>query len=193
MPQPLGASFAPTFENARTMRPTGGGAAPSAQALQVLSYNLTPRVAGAPGVSPLQGQKRAGSSMGQAVLESVLKTVLGADAAMDISQGAQSSSPFGTQGPDPGVSGMTGGQIPNPVVHPGGGDGRVRVDDQTGGTSRGTNDPTHAGLQQWLQAEAERRRAMGGGSLPPMFGSQSFGAGQFTGAGGYAAPWMGQR
>lgn len=186
MPQPLGASFAPTFDNARQIRPTTGGTAPSSQALQVLSYNLQPRVAGAPGLSPVQGQRRAGSSMGQAVLESVLKTVLGPDAAVAIGQQAESSSPFGGPMTDPGIGAMTAGQAPNPVIHPGGEGAPRRGPEDPMGTPRGTEDPSAAGLQKWITDEMSRR--MAAASLPP-----SFQAGMLPGAGGYQPTWMGSR
>lgn len=123
MPMPLGASFAPTFENSRMQRPTTGGQ-PNAQALQVLSYQLKPRVAGAPGLSPLQGQQQAGSSIGQAVLRSVLRTVLGAgaDELFQDGGGESSFSPGsmpGASGYDPGFAGVTPPTPRNPVIHPG--------------------------------------------------------------------------
>lgn len=118
---PLGYSFAPTFQNAEMGARGGAPPAQAQQALQTLSFRLKPRVAGAPGsLSPLQGQDRAGSSIGQAVLESVLRTVLGAGAVLPGQAMGLSSDPNGVHGPlrqvsrDPGI----GGGAPMPTVTP---------------------------------------------------------------------------
>lgn len=163
MPQNLGYAFAPTFSNADLGKQGGSPPATPQGALQTLSFNLGPRVAGAPGgLSPLQGTNQAGSSISQAVLASVLRTVLGADAVSgSFGGGSEFQMP---QGAPP--------QAPTPVVHPGGdGNTRFRVPDpnapdrtdgpafeDSGLTPRGTEDPTHAGLQQWIAQE--RQRAM---------------------------------
>jgi hypothetical protein len=113
----VGYSFAPTFDNADMGRRGGSPPASSQQALEVLNFNLKPKVAGAAmgGFSPLVGQNQAGSSIGQAVLQSVLRTVLG-EGGMDMfGEGALG------RDRDPGLpAGMTPGQAPAPVIHPGG-------------------------------------------------------------------------
>lgn len=82
MADPIGASFAPTFENA-DLAARGGVAGSFPQgAIQILNYRL-PTVGGAAGVpgsiSPLLGDTRRGG-FGSAVLQSVLHTILGPDA-----------------------------------------------------------------------------------------------------------------
>lgn len=86
---PLGYSFAPTFSNAELGKRGGSPPASSQQALQTLSFRLKPRIAGAPG-SPtsLMGAGPQGSPISSAVLESVLRTVLGPDAAAMLSAGS---------------------------------------------------------------------------------------------------------
>ena len=78
----LGYSFAPTFENAETAKRGGSPAEFPQGSIQVLNFRL-PRVAGAPGpnaLSPLVGDRPSGG-FGNAVLQSVLQTVLGPEAA----------------------------------------------------------------------------------------------------------------
>lgn len=81
MPGPnFGYSFEPTMESADRARRGGvPGAAPQG-AIQTLNFRL-PRVTGAASLSPLTGQDRVGTNFGGAVLQSVLKTVLGPQAA----------------------------------------------------------------------------------------------------------------
>lgn len=116
MPSPttrnqIGYSFAPTFENAELAGRSGG---PQAQGpLQVLSYRLkrSPAITG--GFSPLAGDQMSGAS-NSALIQSILHTVLGPDAA----QAFLSSLSSGVGG------GMGGGMsMPAnnaPVVKPGG-------------------------------------------------------------------------
>jgi hypothetical protein len=75
----LGYSFAPTFENAEQGRRGGSPAVTSQDPLQVLSYRLPKWKGAAGGLSPMQGTERVGSAISSAVLESVFRTVLGAD------------------------------------------------------------------------------------------------------------------
>lgn len=137
MPPTIGATFAPTFENSELAtrdRATTRASSP----LKVLNYSMEPRVAGSPGgLSPLQGQRFAGSPIGQAVLESVLRAVLGADASMFLNSGGQANTSRGPEGwggqsRDTGMQdlqgafqGLVGGgediRSPRaPVIHPGG-------------------------------------------------------------------------
>lgn len=103
MPNPMGVSFAPTFENSELAQSRSGFSQPQ-EALQVLSYRL-PRVRGAGSISPLVGdQMRGGPNM--SVLESVFRTILGPDAAAAFLSGQM------PQG------GAAMGQPPSPVVHP---------------------------------------------------------------------------
>lgn len=75
-----GVTFAPTADAARRAKMGGVAASPRGDAVQVLNFQLKPRVAGVPGgLSPLQSQTTVGG-FGNAVVQSVLKTVLGADA-----------------------------------------------------------------------------------------------------------------
>lgn len=125
MAEQLGVSFAPTFENADLGKRTG---TPSSGPLQVLSYRI-PKFRGAGGgLSPLQGDERAGSSVGRAVLESVFRTVLGseADAFLASMSGGGGGSSFGQPARDPAAdfwgnfaSQFGGGFAPPPVVRPG--------------------------------------------------------------------------
>lgn len=126
MPQPIGYAFAPTTENAQE-RPRGG-MDQSQRALQTLSFSL-PTFAGAgrrKGLSPLQGQSFAGSPMSQAVLQSVLRTVLGPEAMGSFDQ--SSSDPAGVHGTgevSPSwLDAFQGRPSRAPVIHPGG-DGRL--------------------------------------------------------------------
>lgn len=138
MPQPIGYAFAPTAENAQER--SRGGLDQSQRALQTLSFSL-PSFAGAgrrKGLSPLQGQSYAGSPISQAVLQSVLRTVLGVDAAASFGGDGGSSDPAGVYGPSGGevspsfLQSLTGGRTPTPVIHPGG-DERIKLDE--GGSS----------------------------------------------------------
>lgn len=82
--QPMGASFAPTSDNAQMAGKTAGTAPSFSRPIQTLNFRL-PKVTNAP--SPLLSQERAGSGIGGAVLQSVLKTVLGVDAASQLPMG----------------------------------------------------------------------------------------------------------
>lgn len=93
MADQLGASFAPTFDNADlAKRGQVGGQFPQGS-LQVLNYRL-PSVAGAAGIpgsiSPLLGDQRRGG-FGSAVLQSVLHTILGPDAGAGLMGGSDDS------------------------------------------------------------------------------------------------------
>ncbi len=114
MPAPIGALFAPTFDNASELGRSGSPA--SAQSsLQTLNFQLKkPRVVGAAqnGLSPQQGSQQAGSSISSAVLQSVLRTVLGAEAAGFT--GDQEASAYLAGAP------MSSPSRPAPVIHPGG-------------------------------------------------------------------------
>jgi hypothetical protein len=73
----IGFAFAPTFENARMEPGRGAGSQPQG-AVQTLNYRL-PRVS--PGaISPLVGDRPAQGGFSSAVIESVLRTILGPDA-----------------------------------------------------------------------------------------------------------------
>ena len=88
----IGYSFAPTFENAAQAKSTPGGTPQGA--IQTLNFRL-PRVTGAASahaLSPLVGQERVGANFGGAVLESVLRTVLGAEQASAILSGSPAAS-----------------------------------------------------------------------------------------------------
>lgn len=74
----LGYSFAPSLENAEGER---NSPALSAQdPLQVLSYRLPKWKGAAGGLSPMQGSEQLGSSISSAVLDSIIRTVLGPQA-----------------------------------------------------------------------------------------------------------------
>lgn len=91
MPTPnFGYSFEPNAENAERARMGGAPGAQPQGAIQTLNYRL-PRVTGAAGLSPLVGQNKVGSSFGGAVLQSVLRTVLGAQQASALMGGEDSS------------------------------------------------------------------------------------------------------
>lgn len=76
MPQPLGYSFAPTGENAEQGKQGGKPPQTSQSALQTINYRL-PKVQGSAAISPLISQDQAGSPFSSAVIQSVLRTVLG--------------------------------------------------------------------------------------------------------------------
>lgn len=86
----LGYSFAPTTDNADLGKRGGQPPYRTQDPIRTLNFQL-PQVTGANSISPLAGQTRAGSSIGQAVLQSVLKTVLGADAASAFLSGSPAS------------------------------------------------------------------------------------------------------
>lgn len=121
MPQPIGYNFAPTFENAETGR-RGQPADQAQRAIQTLSFQL-PKFAGAgrTGVSPLQGQPFAGSPISQAVLQSVLRTILGPDAVMGaFADPNASSDPAGVHGSSevsPSMFPMPTGPSRSPTIH----------------------------------------------------------------------------
>lgn len=103
----IGYSFSPTFANAELGKRGGSPATPSQDPIQVLNFRL-PKVVGAPtsnALSPLQGDTRHGSDFGGAVLQSVLRTVLGPDHADAVMSGspAAAASPVAMPGRDPGA------------------------------------------------------------------------------------------
>lgn len=110
MAQSIGDVFAPTFANADVARRGGVPAARAQDAIQVLNFRL-PTVVGAAtsnALSPLVSQDRRGD-FGGAVLQSVLRTVLGADAGAILSgspaandSSSANDSPVQQQGRDPG-------------------------------------------------------------------------------------------
>jgi hypothetical protein len=125
MPQPIGYNFAPTGDNAEQGR--GQRADQAQRAIQTLSFQL-PKFAGASRkLSPLQGQQMAGSPISQAVLQSVLRTIFGADATMgSFADPHASSDPAGVYGPaprefSPGMLPPGGGRTPDPTIHIGDG------------------------------------------------------------------------
>lgn len=85
----LGFSFAPTFDNAEQARGQMTNAAPQGS-IQTLNFAL-PKVNNAP--SPLVSDSRRSATFGGAVLESVLKTVLGPEAAAQFGGFAASPEP----------------------------------------------------------------------------------------------------
>jgi hypothetical protein len=72
----LGVSFSPTFDNAEQARRGQAGAGP-AGAIQTLNFRL-PKFTGGGGLSPLQTDTPR-STFGGAVLQSVLRTILGVE------------------------------------------------------------------------------------------------------------------
>jgi len=101
----LGFSFVPNFENAAEQARSQSQVQPQG-AIKTLNFRL-PRVTGsatANALSPLVTQEQAGSNFGGAVLESVLRTVLGIDEA---GQYAQQAAYPGAYGGDA-LQGMTG-------------------------------------------------------------------------------------
>jgi len=105
----IGYSFSPTTDNAEQARRGGSPPYRQQEPLRTLHFEL-PRVEGTPpagSLSPLQGSTRAGSSIGQAVLQSVLKTVLGADAASAFLSG----SPAAAEASAPPRMGMPGAPV----------------------------------------------------------------------------------
>lgn len=98
MPGPdFGELFAPTSDNAQQIRGSAASAAPQGT-IQTLNFRL-PQVTGAASMSPQYRQEQAGSSFGGAVLQSVLRTVLGSDQA----SGYTDLSPGGGGGSDNGM------------------------------------------------------------------------------------------
>ena len=143
MANPIGYSFAPTFQNAELAQQGATPGTAAQQALQTLTFKLKPKMAGAPGLSPLQGSERVGSSIGEAVLASVLRTVLGIDAAALLQSGSAAAhgdtysdsmrrernlpggprnpvSPIAMPGRDPGLPEMTPGRPGDPTFGAGG-------------------------------------------------------------------------
>lgn len=121
----LGYSFAPTFENAQQVRGGGAAGAQPQGAIQTLNFRL-PSVTGAASsraLSPLVGDQQRGSSFGSAVLESVLRTVLGSDAVAALYSGGGASTYSGSMNSapyDPPVPTPTAPRPVGPVViHPG--------------------------------------------------------------------------
>lgn len=95
-----GYSFAPTFENAALAQQGGSPAELPQGSVKVLNYKL-PTSAKSRGISPLMGDAPSGG-FGSAVLQSVLQTVLGPDAAAAI----KAAIPGGTPVKDPGLGGV---------------------------------------------------------------------------------------
>lgn len=162
----LGYAFAPSFENAEMGRQ--GGSPPTAPqgALQTINYQLPARFAGAPGgLSPLQGQDMAGQGRTSAVIQSILRTVLGPGAGLmgGGDQGAQDYLQSAAGQPPP--------VMRPPVVHPGGGNGRrAEVEGMMGATSLPMSPGEGGPLMQqpygdWI------RRAMQPGQGPAFIGS----------------------
>lgn len=136
----LGYAFSPTEAQAAEAR--SGQVSPpfgSQGSIRTLNYSL-PKITGAAGISPLVSDQRQGSGISSAVLESVLRTVLGPDHAnMILAPSPQPQGPVGGQGGGGSDSGlaallasMTGGSggggtaptaasrpTPPPAVHPG--------------------------------------------------------------------------
>jgi hypothetical protein len=100
---PLGASFAPTNDNAQMAGKSAATAPSFSRPIQTLNFRL-PKVTNAP--SPLLSQQQAGSGIGQAVLQSVLKTVLGVDAASQLAQPSSAPSGYGQPSRDEGQSAL---------------------------------------------------------------------------------------
>lgn len=132
MPSPnsnaLGYSFAPTFDNAEAARRTSS--APQTP-LQVLSYRLerSPAVLG--GFSPLATDQRSGVS-NAALIQSVLRTVLGPEAAQMFLQALEEGGGSGQPptGPivagNPSSPGLANPFTPPPFAAPGGAPGAGR-------------------------------------------------------------------
>src|SRR5688572_17472990 len=119
----IGYSFAPTFENAERR---GVGPRPQG-AIQTLNYRL-PQVTGAPSrLSPLVSDTPS-MGFGNAVIQSVLRTILGPDAAASMPNSGHAGMPG--QGSMGGVPGAVGGggddQIAALLQMLAGGDRRLR-------------------------------------------------------------------
>ncbi len=161
MSQPLGISFSPTYENAQQSRGMPG-ATPQGS-IKTLNFRL-PRVTGAASanaISPLVGQDRRGSSFGGAVLQSVFRTVLGADAASTLFSGSPAASAVGQPGRDSGSAVLR--------ALSGGGSESGRGDDYGGSH-------TADGYDAWLRRERELNRGSEpirepGGIAGPDFGA----------------------
>lgn len=133
----LGVSFAPTTDAAN--QPSSGVTSPSfgnASALKTLSFRL-PSVtgaagggnAGSAGLSPQVGQDQRGS-FASAVLESVLRTVLGPDHADQVIQSASGTGSDSGAAMIQQMAGSVPGTAPGVTIHPG--------DVQEPGIPRGT-------------------------------------------------------
>lgn len=95
-----GYSFAPTFDNAEDARRGGTPAMTAQDPLQVLSYRLPKWTGAGGGLSPQQSQTMAGG-IGNAVLESVIRTVLGPDASSVLDTLATGQQPLRVSPPPP--------------------------------------------------------------------------------------------
>lgn len=141
MPGTLGYSFSPTAANAEDGKRGGNPPATSQSALQTLNFRL-PTFTGATqstrAISPLVSQNPVGSNFGDAVIQSVLKTVLGPggldgfmgvgapqdDVTGDRALPPGTRSPIAQPGRDPGSQvfndpGFNRAPSPNPSIHPG--------------------------------------------------------------------------
>lgn len=120
----LGYAFAPTFDAAEEGKYGGSPAMTAQSPLQVLSYRL-PKFKGAGGgLSPLQGDMRSGA-LSSAVIESVLRTVLGSGDVQGwlsgMSSGPSAPGSPGSAAGDPGAFWASIWQPPpTPIVRPGG-------------------------------------------------------------------------
>ncbi len=105
-----GWTFAPTFENAELARRGGSPVGTNQDAIQVLNFQLPKEVgaASANAISPLVGSERRGVNLGSAVLDSVLKTILGADAASALLSGSPAAAAPGRPGRDRGSDFLSG-------------------------------------------------------------------------------------
>jgi hypothetical protein len=102
----IGYSFAPSFDNADMGRRGASPAAAPQGALKTLNFRL-PRVAGAAtsnAISPLVTDERRGSPLAEAVLQSVMRTVLGPEQAAAFTMAPPVTSPSPVRQPmrDPG-------------------------------------------------------------------------------------------
>lgn len=124
----LGYAFSPTTEQAAQAK--HGQASPpfgSQGAIQTLNYSLpkVTGVAGASALSPMLGDTQLGSGITSAVLQSVLRTVLGPDHASLITQGRADNGPqdfsaiLGQLGGG-GDSAAQAGPSPSVRIHPAG-------------------------------------------------------------------------
>lgn len=113
----LGYSFAPSLENAEGER---NSPALSAQdPLQVLSYRLPKWKGAAGGLSPMQGAEQLGSSISSAVLDSIIRTVLGPQANLQATMAGFAPQPQPTEQPriptpQPGMVGQPSPFRPQP-------------------------------------------------------------------------------
>lgn len=183
MPGPnFGYSFSPTNENAMQSRgdrgqPASGGQG-GAGTIQTLNFKM-PSIAGSPhNPSPLSTDTQVGSSFGGAVLQSVLRTVLGADQAASVMNAAPQGGGGGDQGQS--ILQMLGGggpsQLPSHGLPMPASPAPQTTDGQMGPVDTGNVDPPAATMPNFS------------GSTPEIPLWAQYGGGTGFGNWGYMAP-----